>query len=93
MAIRFYCPFCGQLLGIAQRKVGAVVECPACHGKVGVPPADGATDPAALPFEQPAPAGRPDIVLSPSQVAAGVVILLLLLALSFAAGLLLGALS
>jgi hypothetical protein len=46
MPIRFRCPYCNQLLGIARRKAGAQVECPTCHAQVQVP----ASDP------QPAPA-------------------------------------
>jgi hypothetical protein len=48
MPIRFRCCYCNQLLGIARRKAGSVIECPNCHGQVGVPslPEGG---PAAVP--------------------------------------------
>jgi hypothetical protein len=84
MPIRFYCPFCDQLLGISSRKVGAVVECPNCHGKVGVPGPDAVGPPLG-------PAG--DVVLTPVQMVALGVLLLMLVGLAFAAGLLIGALT
>jgi hypothetical protein len=37
MPIRFRCPYCQQLLGIARRKAGSQVECPTCHAQVLVP--------------------------------------------------------
>jgi hypothetical protein len=37
MPIRFRCTFCNQLMGIAKRKAGAVVRCPACASQVTVP--------------------------------------------------------
>jgi hypothetical protein len=100
MPIRFYCPFCDQLLGIARRKAGAVVECPSCHGKVGVPSETAPPAPPPAPPEwlvpvpprsaTPSPS-RSDIVLTPTQVVAVLVALGLLLGLSFTAGLLVGA--
>jgi len=96
MAIRFYCPFCDQLLGIAQRRAGAVVECPCCHGKVGVPAEEAAELPAA-PLELVPLASTsvpPDgIVLSRSQLVALLLALGLMLLVSFAVGLVVGALS
>ena len=37
MPIRFHCPPCGQLLGIARRKAGTQVQCPSCRAWVLVP--------------------------------------------------------
>ena len=42
MPVRFRCKHCNQLLGIARRKIGMEVDCPTCHNKVVVPPADSA---------------------------------------------------
>jgi hypothetical protein len=100
MPIRFYCPFCDTLLGISRRKAGAVVLCPSCHGAVGVPSEEAGFSqaPAASPgWLLPAPPRGPvsssDIVLTPAQLLAILLALMLMLCLSFAAGLLLGALS
>ena len=87
MPIRFYCPFCEQLLGASSRKIGAVVECPSCRGKVGVP-SPGAPPP--LP-----PSRRPatgTVVVTPAQLAALAIVFLILAGLAFTAGLLVGAL-
>ncbi len=75
MPIRFRCPFCDQLLGISRRKVGTVIECPNCHGQVGVPGDDPVPEAASLPgapppepllFGAPAPAfGAPLPALAP----------------------------
>ncbi len=81
MPIRFYCPYCNQLLGISTRKRGAIVGCPSCGGKVGVP------------REGPAPPPVPYLVLTPPQLLALAIGLLVLAGLAFAAGLLVGALS
>src|SRR5690348_13648008 len=65
MPIRFRCPYCNQLLGIARRKAGTVVPCPTCHSPVTVPLAsqeDGPPSPpppAAIPEPEPAPAAAP----------------------------------
>lgn len=41
MPIRFRCPHCSKLLGIATRKAGTAVACPKCEQSVTVPqPAD-----------------------------------------------------
>jgi phage FluMu protein Com len=37
MPIRFRCSNCNQLMGIARRKAGMMVQCPTCHAKVLVP--------------------------------------------------------
>jgi len=37
MPIRFRCAYCNQLMGIARRKAGTVVNCPKCKGQVVVP--------------------------------------------------------
>lgn len=37
MLVRFLCPACHQLLGIAPRKVGAQVNCPKCGATILVP--------------------------------------------------------
>jgi hypothetical protein len=102
MPIRFYCPFCDRLLGISQRKAGAVVECPSCHGKVGVPTDESSSpEPPAQPawlVPVPGPAASPparssDIVLTSRQLVAVLLALAVLLGLAFAAGLLVGAMS
>jgi hypothetical protein len=60
MPIRFRCPYCNQLLGIARRKAGTVVECPACHGHVAVPAVEPPPLPApAISAEAPAEAAGP----------------------------------
>jgi hypothetical protein len=96
MPIRFYCPFCEQLLSASSRKIGAVVECPACHGKVGVP-SPGAPPPLpVLPPTSIAPAAEQptnDIVITPGQFVALGIAFLILAGLAFTAGLLVGALS
>jgi phage FluMu protein Com len=37
MPIRFRCHHCNQLLGIAHRKAGMMVQCPTCHAQILVP--------------------------------------------------------
>ena len=37
MPIRFRCPHCTRLLGIARRKAGSQITCPQCHSPVTVP--------------------------------------------------------
>jgi hypothetical protein len=99
MPIRFYCPFCDQLLGISRRKVGAVVECPSCHGQVGVPTEEATAAPPStapglfVPVPVTLAANRFEIVLTRPQIVAMLVALGLMLCLSFAAGLLVGAFS
>jgi hypothetical protein len=90
MAIRFHCPFCEQLLGISSQKVGAVVECPSCHGKVGVPRPDAPPAPAVHYRPPSAPRG---LVLGWGEVVGLGFALLLLAGMAFVAGLLVGALS
>ena len=52
MPIKFRCAYCNQLMGIARRKAGTVVRCPACSGQVIVPnPSD---EPTEKPPESPA---------------------------------------
>ena len=48
MPIRFRCPHCGQLMGIARRKAGSRVQCTSCAREVLVPQTDDprAVDPA-----------------------------------------------
>jgi hypothetical protein len=91
MPIRFYCPFCDQLLGISSRKAGTVIECPSCHGQVGVPAEGKAPPPPPLPptLGRASPA---DIVLTPAQLATLAVVFFLLAGVVFALGLLVGAL-
>jgi hypothetical protein len=55
MPIRFRCCFCNQLLGIAHRKAGTVIDCPTCRGKVWVPQANGAGGSTSLPPIPPGP--------------------------------------
>jgi hypothetical protein len=40
MPIRFRCPHCQQLMGIARRKAGQAVQCPTCKATVTVPAED-----------------------------------------------------
>ena len=89
--IRFYCPFCDQLLGISSRKAGKAITCPRCHGEVGVPgPDESPPLDILVPLPEPSPSG--DLVLTGGQVAALALASGLLLAVAFAAGLLIGAL-
>ncbi len=57
MPIKFRCAYCNQLMGIARRKAGTVVRCPACSGQVVVP------NPSGEPTEKPPepPAGEPEL--------------------------------
>jgi hypothetical protein len=48
MPIRFRCPYCNRLLGIARRKAGAETVCPQCGKTVTVPGPDD-TPPAESP--------------------------------------------
>ena len=96
MPIRFYCPFCDQLLGIASRKAGSPIVCPRCKGRVGVP-VPGAEGPPLVPSTaDPAPNVEPvmlsaDILLSPNQVALLFLAVLMMLGFAFIAGLVVGA--
>jgi phage FluMu protein Com len=54
MPIQFRCGSCNQLLGIASRKAGHVVNCPTCGNKTVVPRVNGVVVKAALPQPQPA---------------------------------------
>jgi hypothetical protein len=40
MSIRFACPRCKQVLGVATRKAGTAVTCPKCKGSIVVPAAE-----------------------------------------------------
>jgi hypothetical protein len=91
MPIRFYCPFCRQLLGISSRKVGSVVECPSCRGKVGVP-GEGVVAPPPVPIVA-VPAADVQFVLTPAHLLGLAVVLILLAGFAFIAGMLVGALS
>ena len=59
MPIRFRCRYCNQLMGIARRKAGMMVQCPTCNAQVLVPQAEHAekdAPPAARPIpDAPAP--------------------------------------
>jgi phage FluMu protein Com len=126
MPIRFRCPSCGQLLGIARRKAGTAVQCPTCHAQVAVPFQDqpeAPPPPAAPPalFERddfdaylcpplsegtagcaptpspvlnvpapPAPLPPEGIFLSPTRATVLTVVMILLVALAFGSGLLIG---
>jgi hypothetical protein len=46
MPIRFRCPQCQQLMGIARRKAGTTVNCTACHSPIVVPAEDDAPETA-----------------------------------------------
>lgn len=82
MAIRFYCPFCDRLLGISDRRAGAVVACPQCGGKIGVPTAN------TLPAPPTGPLG---MVLTFRQVWTGLVVCVAAVLSAFTVGLLIGA--
>ena len=60
MPIRFRCPSCTQLLGIARRKANTAVECPTCHAQVVVPAEDQPDLPSPDPAAPPAPFERDD---------------------------------
>jgi hypothetical protein len=92
MPIRFYCPFCGQLLTTSTRKIGSVVECPSCRGKVGVP-SPGAPPPLPTSRLVSTTATSDDLIVTPGQMAALAIVFLILAGLAFTAGLLVGALS
>jgi hypothetical protein len=53
MPIRFRCPHCDQLLGIARRKAGAQVRCPSCRRDVAVPADDEPSLPEAVALPPP----------------------------------------
>lgn len=55
MPIRFRCRYCNQLMGIARRKAGMMVQCPTCHAQVVVPQL-GADDKEGPPPAKPVPA-------------------------------------
>jgi hypothetical protein len=61
MPIRFRCPGCNQLMGIARRKAGTTVNCTACHSPVTVPAEDDAplTAPGAVPIPDSSPPPPP----------------------------------
>lgn len=48
MAIRFHCPRCNQLLGIASRKAGTEIECPKCRLPQTVPSEEAAAAAMAM---------------------------------------------
>jgi phage FluMu protein Com len=63
MPIRFRCVHCDQLLGIARRKAGSVVDCPRCRKQLRVPQPEPAAE-VGTPANgsgvvAPAPAGSP----------------------------------
>ncbi len=55
MPIRFRCGHCNQLLGIARRKAGSVVNCPKCHQQLVVPSPEGQDALAAIAHHPPTP--------------------------------------
>jgi hypothetical protein len=60
--IRFRCTNCDQLMGIARRKAGSLVRCPACRSEIAVPAdADDDSPPIPAPTPVPAPAPRADL--------------------------------
>lgn len=91
MPIRFYCPFCDQLLGISSRKAGKAITCPRCGGEVGVP-LPGETGPQEILVPMPVSASPNDVVLTSGQLAALALAAGLLMLVAFGAGLLVGAL-
>jgi hypothetical protein len=58
MPIRFRCPNCHQLLGIARRKSGTMVHCPTCNTPVLVPATDEILE-SPVPGSPPG-SGRPE---------------------------------
>ncbi len=64
MPIRFRCQNCSQLMGIARRKAGSVVLCPACKRALKVPHAD---DPDLSPPAAGQPALQAKKVVEPVQ--------------------------
>jgi hypothetical protein len=59
MPIRFRCPNCQQLMGIARRKAGQMVRCPTCERDVRVPDEEASPVAPVLPrppYTAPAPA-------------------------------------
>jgi DNA-directed RNA polymerase subunit RPC12/RpoP len=143
MPIRFRCSHCNQLMGIAHRKAGMMVQCPTCHAEVLVPqtepgskaeprpaqpvpdapaplfersdfdaflqnpvadkPAAPSTPAQPLSFAAEVPSSpslvtpssnphlrSPGLVLSPTQATWLTVVVILLVALAFGAGLLVG---
>jgi DNA-directed RNA polymerase subunit RPC12/RpoP len=58
MPIRFRCVYCNQLLGIARRKAGTVVNCPHCGERLIVPTPE-ADDESAEIKSQPQPQPQP----------------------------------
>jgi hypothetical protein len=66
MPIRFRCAYCNQLMGIARRKAGSVVNCPKCNGPLVVPhpdPEAEADGPPPNPSAKPNPFERADFDL------------------------------
>ena len=65
MPIRFRCPYCNQLMGIARRKAGTVVRCPKCNGQLVVPdlqeeaPGEAPPEPPPPPLVPPPPPPPP----------------------------------
>src|SRR5689334_2332815 len=57
MPIRFRCPHCSRLLGIARRKAGTETTCPRCGEVITGPPQDEPAEPAPSP--QPRKQSRP----------------------------------
>jgi hypothetical protein len=58
--IRFRCTNCDQLMGIARRKAGSLVRCPACRREIAVP-TDADDDSPPIPAPVAAPAPRADL--------------------------------
>jgi hypothetical protein len=96
MAIRFYCPYCEKLLGISARKAGAVVDCPNCRGKVGVPAENARSEALVIPknalatSERDQAAGAAGVVLSVRQVWIVCGAIVAMLGMAFLVGLVLG---
>ena len=49
MPVKFRCSACGQLLGIARRKIGQTISCPRCHHPLTVPTEDQTDRPPPAP--------------------------------------------
>ena len=60
MPIRFRCTYCDQFMGIARRKAGSLVRCPACRHEIAVP-IDADEDSPPVPVPIPVPPPRQDL--------------------------------
>ncbi len=59
MPVRFHCPICQQLLGVASRKVGSQVTCPKCLFEIVVPDGKSGTESVTPPDKSAAKGTKP----------------------------------